>query len=164
MIGKVTASVDVRAPVPDVFAAMVDLASQDRWILATTLFALGGDVDVPEVGSKIAALTGLAGLGVLDTMTVTVYEPPHRWETVHTGNAFKGIGIFRVEPAPRGATATWAEEVELPLGMLGGLAWKVAKPIVRMALTASLRRLARGVTDGSLPVTRADPEPGLPNP
>src|ERR1700712_3436716 len=133
---------------------MVDLRSQDKWILATTLLALEGDVDVPLVGSKMAALTGLAGVGVLDTMTVTIYEPPNRWITEHTGNAFKGTGIFEVETAPGGARVTWAEEIDLPLGIVGRLGWKVAEPMVRWGLTASLKRLAKGVLDGSLPVTR----------
>jgi uncharacterized protein YndB with AHSA1/START domain len=158
---RVTVSVDVRAPVELVFAAMLDLRSQDRWMLATTLFALEGDVDVPFVGSKIAALTGFAGVGVLDTMTVTVYEPPNRWITEHTGNAFKGTGIFEVESAPGGARVTWAEEVDLPLGILGRLGWKAAEPLVKWGLTASLKRLAKGVMNGSLPVTRAGQQPGL---
>ncbi len=157
MIATVEASVDIAAPVETVFAAMVDLASQDRWMLGTTLFALDGDVPVPDVGSAIAALTGIAGIGVLDTMTVTVYEPPYRWETRHTGNAFKGVGIFRVEPAPRGARVTWAEEIELPFGVVGRVGWRAAKPVVRWGLSHSLRNLRKGVVDGTLPVTRPAP-------
>lgn len=154
MAVRVAATVDVRAPIEGVFAAMIDLPSQDKWILATRLFALDSGVEVPGVGSQIAALTGLAGIGVLDTMTVTVYDPPHRWETSHTGNAIKGVGIFTVEPGPRGARVTWAEEVELPFGVVGRLGWVVVKPVVRWALAASLRRLAAGIASGTLPVKR----------
>lgn len=154
MTARVAASIDVPASVVDVFAAMIDLPSQDKWILATRLFALDGEVEVPGVGSKIAALTGVAGIGVLDTMTVTVYDPPHRWETSHTGNAIKGVGIFTVEPGPQGARVTWAEEIELPLGFVGRLGWIVAKPLVRWALAASLRRLAAGIVSGKLPLQR----------
>ena len=156
MTARVAASFDVHAPVEDVFAAMIDLRSQDRWILATKLFALDSAVDVPNVGSKIAALTGIAGIGVLDTMTVTVYEPPHLWITQHTGNAFKGTGIFQVDPAPGGSRVTWAEEIDLPFGILGRVGWKFAAPVVRWGLTASLRRLAKGVLAGTLPVTGSD--------
>jgi hypothetical protein len=152
MTVRVAATVDVPASVEVVFAAMIDLPSQDEWILGTRLFALDGDVDVPGVGSKIAALTGLAGFGVLDTMTVTVYDPPHRWETSHTGNAIKGIGIFTVEPGPKGARVTWAEEVDLPFGIVGRLGWTVAKPLVRWGLAASLRRLSAGIISGKLPL------------
>ena len=160
MTARVTAVFDVQAPVELVFAAMVDLGSQDKWMLGTTLFALDGDVEVPFVGSKIAALTGLGGIGVLDTMTVTVYEPPHRWITEHTGKAFKGTGIFEVKPAPGGARVTWAEEVDLPFGIVGRLGWTVAEPLVRWGLTASLKRLAKGVLNGSLPVTSRTQQAG----
>jgi len=164
MTVRVAASVDVQTSVEDVFAAMVDLRSQDKWMLGTTLFAVDSDVDVPLVGSRIAALTGFGGIGVLDTMTVTGYEPPHLWITAHTGHAFKGTGIFQVDPVPHGARVTWIEELELPLGILGRLGWKAAEPLVKWGLTISLKRLAKGVADGSLPVTRpaGTPPDGLP--
>jgi len=151
MTAKVSATIDISASVEMAFAAMIDLASQDKWIIATRLFALEGAVEVPAVGSQIAALTGFAGIGVLDTMTVTVYDPPYRWETSHTGSAIKGIGIFTVEPGPKGSRVTWAEELELPFGRFGLLGWQLARPIVRWALWASLRRLRDGVASGQLP-------------
>ena len=121
-------------------------------MLGTKLFALEGDVDSPLAGSRMAALTGIGGIGVLDTMVVTVFDPPHRWETTHTGNAFKGRGIFRVEPLPRGARITWEEEIELPFGIVGRLGWPLAKPLVKWGLAKSLNSLARGIADGTLPV------------
>lgn len=153
MTADVAVSVDVAASVELAFSAMVDLASQDRWMLGTTLFPLDGDVAVPHAGSRMAALTGIGGVGVLDTMVVTVFDPPRRWETTHTGNAFKGVGIFLVDPIPGGgARITWREEIELPLGVLGRLGWPLAKPLVRWGLATSLRKLAKGILDGTLPV------------
>ena len=154
MIAKLAVSIDVAAPAELVFASVVDLPSQDRWMLGTTLFALGGDVAAPDVGSQIAALTGVAGVGVLDTMVVTDYDPPHRWATRHTGKAFRGAGIFTVEVTPSGSRVTWAEEIDLPFGILGRVGWRGAKPLVRWGLAKSLRTLADGVLDGSLPVNR----------
>lgn len=153
MTAEVAVSVDVAASVELAFAAMVDLASQDRWMLGTKLFPLEGDVPVPGVGSRMAALTGIGGIGVLDTMMVTVFDPPHRWETTHTGNAFKGVGIFLVEPHGAGSRITWKEQIELPLGILGRLGWPVAKPLVRWGLAKSLQSLAKGILDGTLPVS-----------
>ena len=153
MTAEVSVSVDVAAPVDVAFSAMVDLASQDRWMLGTTLFPLEGDVPVPGVGSRMAALTGIGGIGVLDTMVVTVFDPPHRWETTHTGHAFKGVGIFLVEPrGTAGSRITWTEQIELPLGVLGRLGWPIAKPLVRWGLVKSLHKLAAGILDGTLPV------------
>lgn len=152
MTAEVSSSVDVAATVEVAFSAMVDLASQDRWMLGTKLFPLEGDVAVPGVGSRMAALTGIGGIGVLDTMVVTVFDPPYRWETTHTGNAFKGVGIFSVEPRGNGARITWTEQIELPLGVVGRIGWPLAKPLVRWGLAKSLRSLANGILDGTLPV------------
>ena len=152
MTAEVSVWVDVAAPAEVAFAAMVDLASQDRWMLGTKLFPLEGDVPVPGVGSRLAALTGVGGIGMLDTMVVTVFDPPHRWETTHTGHAFKGVGIFQVETRGGGSRITWTERIELPLGVLGRLGWPVAKPLVRWGLVRSLHTLARGILDGTLPV------------
>lgn len=152
MTAEVSVSVDVAATVELAFAAMVDLASQDKWMLGTKLFPLEGEVPVPGVGSRMAALTGIGGIGVLDTMVVTVFDPPHRWETTHTGNAFKGVGIFSVAPRGNGARITWTEQIELPLGVLGRLGWPLAKPLVRWGVAKSLHSLAKGILDGTLPV------------
>ena len=39
------------------FAAMVDLAAQQRWMIATRLYPLEADAPVPRVGSRVAAFT-----------------------------------------------------------------------------------------------------------
>ena len=152
---SVTAAVDVDGPAERAFAAMVDLRSQDRWVLLTKLYALAGDAPVPQVGSRIAAMTAVAGIGVFDTMQVTVYDPPHRWETQHDGGLIKGRGVFAVEPTARGLRAVWVEEVDLPLGILGRIGWIAVKPLVRWGLSASLRTLAAGLQQGYLPVDGA---------
>ena len=163
MIASLTVSEPVSAPPETVFEAMVDLRSQEKWVLGTRLFALSGPAEVPQVGSRLAALTGVGGIGVLDLMIVTRYEPPERWETDHVG-AFRGRGVFAVEPRPAGAQAVWVEEVELPFGVLGRLGWVLVRPAIRWGLRQSLRRLARGVESGTLPVrATGGPRPSEPN-
>lgn len=161
MRARVSVGVPVAAPAEVVFAAMVDLAAQDEWMLGTRLYALAGEVPVPDVGSRMAALTGLRGLGILDLMEVTVFDPPRRWETRHTDGVIKGRGIFTVDPAGPGAcVATWVEEVDLPLGLLGRAGWPLARPAVAWGLRRSLQRLAAGVLDGTLPPRRPAPPAG----
>lgn len=158
MTARLSVSVRVAAPAEAVFAGMVDLAAQDDWMLGTRLYALAGDVPVPAVGSRMAALTGLSGLGILDLMEVTVLDPPRRWETVHTGGVIKGRGIFTVDPVGPGASvATWTEEVELPLGLLGRAGWPLVRPAIGWGLRRSLQRLRAGVLNGSLPPHRPVP-------
>ncbi len=136
----------------EVFAAMVDLRSQERWILATKLFALDGPTPVPDVGSKIAAFTSVFGFGFLDLMTVTEYQPGRLWRTRHTGAVVRGEGIFAVQPAGSGCRAVWIEDVDVPFGVIGRAGFALVKPVVAAALRASLRRLVSGVRAGRLPV------------
>ena len=146
------------SPPEAVFAAMVDLPSQERWIPATRLYALDGDVRAPEVGSRIAGFTNLFGIGFLDTMTVTEYVPDRSWTTIHTGDFVRGEGIFAVEPDGEGCVAIWVEDVDVPFGAVGRLGFSLVKPVVAGALRFSLRRLVRGVQRGTLPVRTGAPK------
>jgi hypothetical protein len=149
----VAASVELNVDPQAAFAAVVDLPSQEKWIIATRLYPIAGQIAVPHVGSRLAAFTGFASIGFLDTMVVTDYDPPWRWVTEHEGDFVQGAGILQVEPLANGCRVTWAEELELPFGFLGRLGWPLVRPIVRLGLLASLRRMARLVDRGLLPLT-----------
>lgn len=123
--------------------------------MLTTLFEIAGDVPVPQVGSRVAAFTGLGSIGFLDTMTVTEYAPPHRWITDKDGDLLRGVGIMQVDPTPSGCRVTWVNELELPFGALGRVGWLVARPLAHIMLQTALRRLARKLVQGSLPLSPA---------
>ncbi len=160
MTARVTASVDLRAKPEDAFAAMADVRAQEKWIFATTMYAVESVASPPQVGARIAAFTGLWGIGFLDTMTVTEYDPPRRWVMDKDGDLLNGVGIMQVEPIPGGCRASWTNELELPFGLLGRLGWPVARPLARFALTAALRRMGRLLERGELPLSAApEPEP-----
>ena len=131
---------DVDAAAPDVWAAMTDWSLHGEWMLLTR--AEGGSGE----GASIAAFTGLGRLGILDTMTITVWEPPHRCVVRHTGRVIRGSGALQVKTlTARRSRVVWSEWFDLPLGRLGRIGWPLARPLVRAALTLSLRRLARYV-------------------
>jgi carbon monoxide dehydrogenase subunit G len=159
MTVRVEASVDLPVEPATAFASMVDLPSQERWIIATSLYPIDGSVAIPQVGSRMAAFTGIGSVGFLDTMVVTVYDPPWRWITQHEGEFVRGVGIFEVHATPGGSRVTWAEELDLPFGVVGRLGWPLIKPLARIGLQASLRRLAKQVANGTLPLA-AVPEAG----
>jgi uncharacterized protein YndB with AHSA1/START domain len=152
MTVRVAASVDVAVDPATAFAAVVDLPSQEKWIMLTKLYPVDGAAPVPEVGSRLVAFTGIAGVGFLDTMVVSEYDPPHRWVTDKDGDLLRGIGIMQVEPLPNGSRVTWANELELPFGVIGQVGWLAAKPIARFVLQLSLRRLAKKLLSGELPL------------
>lgn len=135
---------DVDAPPERVFAALTDWEAHDRWMVLTR--AEGGH----GPGARIEAFTGIGRVGFLDTMTITLWEPPERAVVRHTGKVVRGSGAFEVETvAPGRSRVVWTEWVELPLGALGRLGWPLARPGLRFFLQLSLRRLARYVEQGA---------------
>ena len=157
MTERVEASVDLQTDPETAFAAVVDLPSQEKWIIATKLYPIEGDASVPHVGSRLAAFSGVGSIGFLDTMVVTEYDPPYRWVTDKDGDLLRGVGIMQVEPRLEGCRVTWANELELPFGVIGRVGWLVVRPVARILMQASLRRLAR-LLDG-----RSRPPAGRPD-
>jgi hypothetical protein len=155
MTVRVDASIELQTDPQTAFAAAADLPSQERWVIATRLYPIEGEVSIPQVGSRLAAFTGIAGIGFLDTMVVTEYDPPWRWVMQHEGAFVQGVGIFEIVPTARGCRFTWAEELNLPFGLIGRLGWPLVKPIAHLGLLGSLRRMARRLERGSLPLALA---------
>lgn len=138
---NLTVRVDVDASPETVFAAATDWERQGEWMLGTTVRIRHGDGR--SVGSELAALTGIGGIGITDSMRITVWDAPSRCEVRHLGKVVRGTGIFAVQPRRRdAATFAWTEELELPLGALGALGWPLVRPIFRWGLQFSLERFA----------------------
>jgi uncharacterized protein YndB with AHSA1/START domain len=133
----------VNAPAERVWSALVDWDLHAEWMLLTR--ASGG----AAVGESIEAFTGIGRFGLLDRMTIVVWEPPHRAVVRHTGRVVRGSGAFEVrEPAPGRSTVVWSEWIDLPLGAVGRAGWLLVRPLVRAGVSFSLRRLARFVEAG----------------
>ena len=131
---------DVDAPAEQVWEVLTDWAVHDRWMLLTR-----AEGDRAE-GGEIRAFTGIGRLGFLDTMTITVWEPPRRAVVRHTGKLVRGSGAFDVEAVRPGvARVVWSEWVDLPFGVLGRLGWPLGRPVLRALIQFSLRRFARYV-------------------
>ena len=143
-------TVDVDAPPERVWAALTDWVHQGEWMLATDVQTVDGPAQ--EVGGRLAARTGvpLPGgrhLGVLDTMLVTRWEPPHRVDVRHTGRVVRGTGVFEVRPRGTGSTFVWREVLDLPLGALGAAGWPLVRPAMQAGVRLSLRRFAAFARD-----------------
>jgi hypothetical protein len=101
--------------------------------------------DGAAVGGTLEAFSGLGPIGFLDTMQITLWDPPRRCDVVHTGRLVRGSGSFLVDPTDAGSTLTWIEELDIPGGRIGGAAFAVAKPITLLLIQQSLQRFARWV-------------------
>ena len=137
--------VDVDAPPERVWAALTDWASQGEWMLATDVETVGGPAQ--GLHGRLAARTGIPlpngrHLGVLDTMIITVWDPPRRVEVQHTGRLIRGPGIFEIHPRGAGSTFVWTERLYLPYGYLGVVGWFLVRPFALLGIRRSLRRFA----------------------
>ncbi|WP_216214207.1 SRPBCC family protein [Amycolatopsis aidingensis] len=138
----VVVSVDVAAPAGTTWLALTDWERQGEWMLGTRVRVVEGNGR--SVGSRIAAFTGVAGVGFTDTMEITHWEPPIRCAVRHLGKVVRGTGAFHVrENGPHRSVFVWSEQLALPFGPLGKLGWPVVKPAFSAGLWYSLRRFAR---------------------
>ena len=143
-MAELVLSVDVDAPAGAVWAAVTDWSRQGEWVLATRVRPTyaGGQ----GVGARLEARTGLGPLSILDSMTITAWEPPYRCVVRHTGRVVRGAGAFEVaELSPGRSRFTWSEWLDLPLGRLGRAGFELVRPLVAASLRLSLRRFARWV-------------------
>jgi len=149
-VPELTESIDIDAPPERVWAVLTDWVRQGEWIPATDVRPVVGPAR--GVGGRLVAVTGLPlpggrRLGVVDTMEITRWEPPTRVDVLHTGRVVRGTGRFEVRPRGTGSTFVWGEQIDLPLGDVGRLAWPVVERLVRVSYRLSLRRFSRVVLD-----------------
>ncbi len=139
--------IDIDAPAEEVFRAITDWQGQDEWMLGTRVAPVGGAAH--ELGGRIEAWTGAGRVGFLDTMVITVWEPPSRVVVEHTGAVVRGSGAFEVKPrGPDACTFVWSEEIVPPMGRLGQLGWPVVRPFFGDGVRRSLVAFKRLVESG----------------
>lgn len=137
---RIRLEVDVAAPVERTWAAATDWDHQGEWMLATKV--RGTAQDGRGVGGGIRAATGFGPLAVVDTMEITGWDPPYGAYVKHLGLIVRGTGAFEVRERPGGSTFVWSEQLDLPLGAVGRLGFRVVRPLFVAGLRLSLRRFA----------------------
>jgi hypothetical protein len=147
MSSELVLTVPVRASVERTWAAVTCWERQGEWMLGTRVrgTAQGGQ----GVGGGIEAFTGTGRIGFLDTMEITVWEPPYRCEVLHTGRVVKGTGVFAVRAVGDASEFVWSEVLELPLGVVGRLGWPLVRPAFAAGVKHSLTKFARWVEAGN---------------
>lgn len=145
-MAELTLSVDIDAPVGDVWAAAVDWDRQHEWMVGTTVTGGHG------AGARLRAFTGWRGYGVNDPMTITTWDPPHRCVVRHDGHVVKGSAAFEVLPLGDGrARFVWTEWLVLPFGLLGEVGYLLLRPLILAPLRRSLRQFAAFVSTRGTP-------------
>lgn len=145
-------AVEVGVPAGQLWRVVTDWPLQGEWIPFTTVRSTVGKGR--GVGSRVEAWTGLGRVGFLDTMVVTHWSEPSKehsdghsegrrvCEVLHTGRLVRGEGGFEVEPlGPSRSRLVWWESVELPLGAVGALGWRLTSRWWQAGTAKALQRL-----------------------
>jgi hypothetical protein len=131
-------SLKINAPIQKVWDSLAQWEKQGEWMLQTKVWVTS---EITQgVGTSINAFTGVGRLGVLDSMTVTSWQPPHTCDVLHTGKIIRGTGRFHLrEHTSKTTILDWSEEVIAPrilfLAMLPGLFIGVRISLLRFART-----------------------------
>ena len=107
-------SLKINEPIQKVWDSLAQWEKQGEWMLQTKVWVTS---EITEgVGTSINAFTGVGPLGVLDSMTVTSWQPPHTCDVLHTGKIIKGTGRFHLREITSDTTIfDWSEEVIAPV-------------------------------------------------
>ncbi len=139
---EIVLSVDVDLPADQLWAAVTDWPAQQEWMLGTTV--RGTALNGQGLGGGIEGFTGIGTVGVLDTMTITRWDPPRRCEVRHDGRIVRGSAVFEVAALDEHRSRfIWAEWLTPPLGLLGAVGFAFARPLIAVGVRLSLERLAR---------------------
>lgn len=131
----------VKASQEKVFAEIVNWPGQSAWMLGTKVWVTKNDG--VGVGGEFAAFSGVGRLGFIDPMQITKWNPPHEVSVVHIGKFIRGTGEMKVEKISENESDfIWSESLELPLGIIGFVGYKVIEPFFKIAIQKSLKKFA----------------------
>jgi uncharacterized membrane protein len=137
----------IDAPIERVWAEVADIEGQPRWMHEMKAVRLLTPAPV-GVGTRGEADVRIFGIPVTDPVSITEFEPPHRFAISHEGS-FKGRGLITLESGVDGTTTIvrWEERLIPPvLPHLGAL---VMAPTLGSIFQADLARLKELVETGS---------------
>jgi len=140
------AAVRIDASPERVWEWLSDWDRSAQWILGTAVEVVGTQRE--GVGARTRAVTRIAGIKLIDEMSVTRWEPPHLIEVRHHRKPVLGDAWFEVVPVGSSSQVEWVEDLELPFGRLGELGGSVLRAPVEWGLRKSLTKL-KGLVEAS---------------
>lgn len=122
----------IRATPGRVWELLADWEGSAAWMVDATTVDVVGEQRT-GVGTRIRAVTRIAGVKLVDVMEVVRWEEERLIAVMHHGRPIRGLAWFELAPIETGTWFEWAEELDPPLGPLGELGGLVLKrPIERM--------------------------------
>ncbi len=134
----VSVSVDVPAPIEEVWRELADLPAHVEWMADARRIRFRSHV-TSGPGTLMAVETALGPLRTTDLIEVVAWEPPRRIEVAHRGRV-GGTGEFLLEPTASGTRFTWRESLRFPWFLGGRLGERLARPMLRLSWRRNLDR------------------------
>ena len=130
----------IRAEPARVWELLADWEGSAAWMVDATT------VDVVSeqrtgVGTRIKAVTTIAGIKLVDVMEVVRWEEERLIAVMHHGWPIRGLAWFELVPSGTGTWFEWAEELDPPLGPLGELGGVILKRPIERVLRKSTGKL-----------------------
>lgn len=144
----ISSLVVIDAPIERVWAAVADVEDQVTWMTEMKAIRMLDDGPV-GVGTRCEADVRMFGITVTDPVTITEFDPPHRYAISHDG-MFKGRGVITLEAGADGTTTIvrWDETLTPPVfAHLGAL---VMTPALAAVFQSDLARFKELVETGSV--------------
>lgn len=123
-----------------VWELLADWEGSAQWMVDATTVELVGRQRT-GVGTKVRAVTTIAGVQLVDRMKVVRWEEERLIVVMHNGWPIRGLAWFAIEPTDSGTWFEWAEELDPPLGPLGELGGLVLRRGIERVLRKSVSRL-----------------------
>ncbi len=93
------------------------------------------------VGVTLAVRTRLLQIPAFtEPMEVTGWEPPSRL-TIRHGGLVAGEGTWELRSTENGTTFTWTEDIRLRVPVLGELAARLYRPVMKLLMGRAMRGL-----------------------
>ena len=124
----------------EAWTVLVDWERQADWMLDADR------VDVVStqregVGVRLAVKTRLFGVPAFtEPMEVMVWEPPRRLQIRH-GSMVSGAGVWELDEVDGVTRFRWSEDIALRVPMVGKLAARAYRPVMRMLMSRAQRSL-----------------------
>ena len=122
------------------WGVLVDWERQADWMLDADRVDVVSD-HREGVGVRLAVKTRLFGVPAFtEPMEVTVWEPPRRLQIAH-GSVVEGGGVWELDAVDGGTRFRWSEDIALRVPLVGELAARAYRPVMRMLMARAQRSL-----------------------
>ena len=129
---------------------LTDWERQARWMrdadrVEVTSVARSGP------GTTLAVRTRVLSVPLFtERLEVIGWDPPRALRIAHR-SFIRGTGVWRLEPAGTGTRFRWIEDLSLPVPIVGELALRIYRPVMRRLMGGAMEDLRELVLSGTRP-------------